>query len=205
MLKLYTFISCGCAIWCLLAGCTTSRDLVVLLPDPDGKVGEVQVTTRAGFQVLDKAGYATRVKDADDPPVAPERMKENKITDVFAAALAAQPSLPYRFVSFDLFFATGTTKLINRSKESLPEIVTTIKGRGPKQIFVIGHADRVGTDSHNMKLSARRAHWVRDFLISRGIDSGALVVAFYGETAPRIDTEDGVAEQLNRRVEVIVK
>ena len=66
----------------LLAGCSanrdlivpppTNRDLIVLLPDPDGKVGAVRVTTKGGSQILDKPGYAAQVGDPSKPPIAPK-------------------------------------------------------------------------------------------------------------------------------------
>ena len=64
--------------FCLLTGCAThraKRDLIVLLPDPDGKGGAVTVTTRGGSQILDKPGYATEVEDVNKPPTYPQTGK----------------------------------------------------------------------------------------------------------------------------------
>jgi hypothetical protein len=61
---------------CLLSGCAThraKRDLIVLLPDPDGKIGVITVTTREGSQILNKPGYATEIGNLDGVPVAPAR------------------------------------------------------------------------------------------------------------------------------------
>ena len=189
----------------LLAACSVKRDLIVLLPDPDGKVGAIRVTTKGGSQILDKSGYAVQVEDFNKPPTAPKSMAEDEITGLFAVALSAQPDLTGRFISFLLFFESDTSELTHESKELLPEVVRTIQNRKAKEIYVIGHTDRVGTELYNIKLSSRRAYYIRDLLVSSGIKSSDLDVSFHGEAMPLVTTLDEVAEPLNRRVEVIVR
>ena len=198
----------GLLIWvllCLLAGCSAHRDLIVLLPDPDGKIGSVRVTTKGGSQVLDKPGQATQTEDFRKPPTAPQPIDESIITGVFGVTLSAQPELGGRFHSFTLWFDNDTTKLGHESGELLSEIVRTIKNRKVNEIYVVGHTDRVGTELYNTRLSSRRAYYVRDCLVFRGIKSSLIVVSFHGEAMPLVETEDEVAEPLNRRVEVIVR
>jgi outer membrane protein OmpA-like peptidoglycan-associated protein len=199
----------------LLAGCSanrdlivpppTNRDLIVLLPDPDGKVGAVRVTTKGGSQILDKPGYAAQVGDPNKPPIAPKPIDENEITGVFGAALSAQPDPTGRFISFILWFENDKTKLTDESKELLPEIVRSIQNRKPNEIYVVGHTDLVGTEAYNIELSSRRAKHVRDLLVSSGIKSSSLFVSYYGKARPLVPTNDEVPEPRNRRVEVIVR
>lgn len=199
----------------LLAGCSanrdlivpppTNRDLIVLLPDPDGKVGAVRVTTKGGSQILDKPGYAAQVGDPSKPPIAPKPIDENEITGVFGAALSAQPDPTGRFISFILWFENDKTKLTDESKELLPEIVRSIQNRKPNEIYVVGHTDLVGTEAYNIELSSRRARHVRDLLVSSGIKSSSLFVSYYGKARPLVPTNDEVPEPRNRRVEVIVR
>jgi outer membrane protein OmpA-like peptidoglycan-associated protein len=61
----------------------------------------------------------------------------------------------------------------------------------------------VWEEDYNLTLSSRRADTLRDFLVSTGVTSSALVVSFHGESMPLVHTEDEVAEPRNR-VEVIV-
>ena len=189
----------------LLTGCGVKRDLIVLLPDPDGKVGAIQVTTKGGSQILDKSGYGVEVEDFNIRPITPRSTSEDEIKAVFGAALAAQPEQTTRFISFLLFFESDTTELTHKSKELLPEIVRTIRNRMAKEIYLVGHTDRVGTEQYNLKLSSRRAYYVRDLLVSSGIKSSYLDVSFRGESMPLVYTEDEVAEPLNRRVEIIIR
>lgn len=51
-------------------------------------------------------------------------------------------------------------------------------------ILVTGHADRIGTDSYNQDLSARRAAAVKDYLVSQGIESSRIQTAAKGESEP---------------------
>ena len=180
-------------------------DLIVLLPDPDGKVGTIQVTTKGGSQTLDKPGQATRVEDAGDPSTDPKPLGEKEMKSVFGPALSAQPDLKARFVSFTLLFDRDTTNLTRESKKMLPEVVGTIRNRKSSEVFVTGHTDRVGEENYNMTLSSKRADTVRDFLVSTGVTPSTLFVSFHGESMPLVHTEDEVAEPRNRRVEVIVR
>jgi outer membrane protein OmpA-like peptidoglycan-associated protein len=183
----------------------TKRELIVLLPDPDGKVGTIRVTTKGGSQILDQPGQATQVKHVDEPSTEPKPFGEREMMSVFGPTLSAQPDLKARFVSFVLLFDRDTTNLTRESRKMLPEVVRTIRNRKSSEVYVTGHTDRVGAEDYNMELSSKRADTVRDFLLSTGVTSSALVVSFHGESMPQVQTEDEVAEPRNRRVEVIVR
>ena len=184
---------------------SSKGDLFVLLPEPNGQAGSIRVASAGGSQILDQPGDTTRVEDFNRPPIVPRPLDEKGVASIFGDALSAQPDLSPRFVSFTLWFESDRTKLTYGSKETLPEILKTIKIRKPKEIYIVGHTDRVGTDSHNLKLSSRRANFLRDFLTSKGIKSSVLFVSFHGESRPLVYTEDEVAEPLNRRVEVLIR
>ena len=193
----------------LLTGCSAhlpkQRDQIVLLPDPDGKVGVIKVVTEGGSQILDKPGYSTQIEDLSKPPIAPTPINEKEIMNVFGPTLSAQPDLMGRFILFILYFESDTTKLTHEAQGLFPEVVRAIKSRKSKEIYVLGHTDRVGTEVYNIGLSSKRAYYIRDRLVSNGIKSSALVVSFHGEAIPLGYTEDEIAEPRNRRVEVIVK
>jgi OOP family OmpA-OmpF porin len=56
-----------------------------------------------------------------------------------------------------------------------------------------------------MALSLRRADTVREALIAGGIDANTITVAGRGESEPAVPTADGVREQANRRVEIVIQ
>ncbi len=193
---------------CLFSGCgahRAKRDLIVLLPDPDGKGGAVTVTTQGGSQSLDKPGYAIVVEDLNQPPRASQPMDEKEITEVFGPALSTLPDPASRFILTILYFEHDTTKLTHESKDLLAEILRTIKRRQSNEVYVVGHTDLVGKEAYNAELSQRRANYVRDLLVSSGIKPNTLFVSYYGKTRPLVPTRDEVPEPRNRRVEVIVR
>lgn len=75
----------------------------------------------------------------------------------------------------------------------------------PLSFAVTGHADRAGPADYNQRLSLRRAQTVRDALADRGIVPDRISVAARGESEPAVPTADGVREQANRRVEIVVR
>jgi outer membrane protein OmpA-like peptidoglycan-associated protein len=193
---------------CFLSGCgahRAKRDLIVLLPDPNGKGGVITVTTQGGSQILDKPGYAIVVEDLNQPPVTPQPLEEKAITEVFEPALSMLPDPASRYILIILYFERDSTKLIHESKDLLAEILRTIKRRQSNEVYVVGHTDLVGKEAYNAELSKRRANYVRDLLVSNGIKPNTLVVSFYGKARPLVPTQDEVPEPRNRRVEVIVR
>jgi len=184
-----------------VAGCA-KKNIFVLLPNPDGTVGEITVTTSKGTQVVSDAEHATEVSSADVLPSKPVKMGKATIEENFGKALEAQP-VPA--VTFTLYFKSGTNLLTEDSKKLIPDVLATISSRNATDISVVGHADRVGREDANRRLSYKRAVVVRDILTSRGVDPGFLEVTSHGESNPLIPTADEVAEPKNRRVEVTVR
>ena len=185
----------------LAVGCGP-RTQYVLLPDPDGHVGRLAVTSEGGETVLDKGGEATGLDRAQDVPSQPEILSEKKIRQTYGQALDAAPDRP---VIFLLYFKSGTAQLTPESLAKLAEIKATIQARNSKDISVIGHTDRVGVASVNAKLALERAQEVAQWLISEGVDANIIEITSHGEENPVVPTADEVSEPKNRRVEVTVR
>ncbi len=195
-------LALGLFIGCiLLTSCAGKKDLFVLMPDADGKVGAITVTNKAGTQTLSDLRQATEIKDADTAPVRPFVLEESDIKRTFGDALAAQKEFPVWL----LFFEGRSTVLTHESYDTLKEIITTIKNKRSTDISIIGHTDRVGSRQKNYALSMARAQKIQDFMVSQGIDPQYIEVYGLGEDMPLVKTEDGVAEPRNRRAEVKVR
>jgi outer membrane protein OmpA-like peptidoglycan-associated protein len=192
----------GLLLLIALTACAKPRTVLVLMSDPDGSVGAVEISNAAGSQTIDQAGQAVRVKRADQKPKPPENMEPEEIQALFGPALEALPPLPEKFI---LNFVSGTTGLTEESKNLLPEIIAALKRHHPAEVSVVGHTDRTSTDQANYLLALERAQMVRDFLIEAGMDRSLIEVDSHGETNPLVPTADGVAEPRNRRVEVFVR
>jgi OOP family OmpA-OmpF porin len=85
------------------------------------------------------------------------------------------------------------------------QVLADAQAKGTPQISVTGHADRAGPADYNLALSLRRADAVRQALIAGGISADQITVSGRGEEEPAVPTPDGVREQANRRVEIIIQ
>lgn len=78
-------------------------------------------------------------------------------------------------------------------------------------ITVVGHADRLGSPSGNMKISEKRAGTVMNYLVRRGVDAAMLESIGKGDSDPITDCPGGKPNKAllaclspNRRVDVII-
>lgn len=194
--------ACAC-----LAGCATeppvrlSRTTVVLLPDEDGIVGAVSVSTAAGSKALDEAFSSVTVTGAGAAPTSAQANDRETVGAAYAGLLKAQPLKPRTFV---LYFMLDKTVLTEASKALLPEVLKAARERKPTEITVFGHADASGTKEGNLKLSAERAHVVADWLKKSDPTLDRIEVQFFGDAEPVVRSDARTAEPRNRRAEIMV-
>jgi outer membrane protein OmpA-like peptidoglycan-associated protein len=185
----------------ILAGCG-ARSMVVLIPDPDGNVGQLVVSNEKGQQVLNKANQSVQVIDKNTAPGKVTTISDVEIRSTFSAALAAQPLPPATFI---LYFRQDANELTDESTAVLPQIIQTIQKRRSTDIVITGHTDTVGKKDYNYQLALERAKVLYDIIVANGAVPADITVTSHGEGNPLIKTDDEVAEQKNRRVEVVIK
>lgn len=183
-------------------GACAAKTQVILLPDQDGKVGQVVVENQKGEQVLDKAWQGTEVAGPDVKPSDPTVMDKNQVQKIFKDAMAIQPS---QAVTYKLQFKSGTAELTEESKKALPQVLQTIKARNSNDISVVGHTDRAGDADKNTKLALTRAKETAEMIMKLGVDPKIINIESHGEENPIVPTADGVSEDQNRRVEITVR
>lgn len=182
-----------------LAGC--ARQVIILVPDPDGRVGRAEVTTSAGRQVLEQPGDVTRTSGGSNPPSAVTTADPAFIATTFGEALAVEPPPPQ---TVTLMFETGTTVLTGDSLKMIADIVSACERRSAISVSISGHTDATGSDRLNDVLALERAKRVETLLLQQGVKPGLIAVTSHGKGNPAIPTPDGVPEPRNRRVVVIV-
>src|SRR2546428_13846214 len=124
----------------VLGGCATpSQDLVVLLPDKEGKVGTVVVQGQKGKAVLNTA-YAT-ARTTTDGGVQRGTASQSEVKDVFSSALAAQPPRP---VSFTLYFESGSDEFTKQSNQEVKGFFAQVARRQAPAIPAICATDLGG-------------------------------------------------------------
>ncbi len=187
----------------LLAGCaTTPQARFYLVPDPEGKVGEVTLTNKAGSVVLNKANETVDAPGGDQAFTDARQADTKEIEETFGDAFMVMP-LPPR--GFNIYFDSGSAKIKPASEGLVAEVLAEDRKRDSRDVSLNGHTDRVGDKAANMELSLRRADTVKTLLMKAGVLEEYIQIEYYGESKPIVPTKDNVDEPLNRRVEVVVR
>ena len=98
-------------------------------------------------------------------------------------------------------FETGKATILKKSYPILDEVAKIFLDNQDYIIEVQGHTDNVGNAEANMKLSDKRAHAVRDYIVKKGVDANRITANGYGDTAPIADNKTKAGRAKNRRVE----
>lgn len=104
----------------------------------------------------------------------------------------------------DVLFASGQAQLVEGGRSSLEEVVDLLQTEPDKKIRVEGHTDSSGGAEANLQLSDKRAHAVRDALISLGVSADRITALGMGKDFPIASNEDEAGRAQNRRVDVIL-
>ena len=118
--------------------------------------------------------------------------------------VALAESVDKTIVLENIFFETGSARLLPSSHPELNKLVWTLRNNAGMQIEIRGHTDNVGSDHDNQSLSEARAKSVYQYLIDRGIASTRLSYKGFGETKPVASNETHEGRQQNRRTEFVV-
>ena len=178
-----------------------SRDIIVLLPDEQGKTGAIVVSSAGVERRLDRPGQTVTVETGSAPGL-PTVMPGQEVQAIAGSALAALPKPPARFI---LYFHHDSTDLTAESKALLQKVLGTIRERAPVDVSVVGHTDTVGKKEYNYTLSMKRAKAVASILIGDGINPSVLDITSHGKDNPLVPTGDQVPEPRNRRVEITIR
>ncbi|HEX8625234.1 MAG TPA: OmpA family protein [Allosphingosinicella sp.] len=103
---------------------------------------------------------------------------------------------------FMVFFDWDRDEITPQASAILDNAASAYQTCGQAQVMIAGHADKSGSDQYNVGLSQRRAANVRSYLAGRGIPDGVMTTEAFGESRPLVETQDGVREPQNRRVEI---
>jgi len=134
--------------------------------------------------------------------LAASRLKEETAAKA-PAAQGGKEQLNFSNILFDFDKATLRTK----SKKELDEVQLYLTQNSTAQMVIAGHADAIGTEKYNMKLSERRAQKAAAYLIDQGVSESQLVLYAFGKSKPisantNSDGSDNpIGRQKNRRVE----
>jgi len=109
-------------------------------------------------------------------------------------------------LSGSILFASNRYALLNTAMTKLDQVAEALKAQdADKRMVVEGHTDSQGSDRINQPLSLNRAGAVRDYLVSRGVDSNKITAIGMGSSRPLVDNRNAENRANNRRVEIIIQ
>ncbi|MGI9504633.1 MAG: OmpA family protein [Geminicoccaceae bacterium] len=180
----------------------TPADALQDLPMPRHPGVDRYLRLHGGPEIVTTVETSHQITLARETPVKSEgRARPGKIVESSVADVK-EVEAPRR--SFTLYFDTADADLDRSDFESVAE-ACKFAATLPRARFVIsGHTDTVGSDPYNQGLSQRRAHSVANAIRNDPRFREVLNVVEFGESQLAITTDDGVAEPMNRRVEITV-
>ncbi|WP_227429101.1 OmpA family protein [Psychrobacter sp. I-STPA6b] len=102
----------------------------------------------------------------------------------------------------NITFATNSTAINPSFDNTLNKLAATMVEYNETTVYVMGHTDSVGDARYNQTLSENRAQSVKNYLVSRGVDSYRIRTMGYGETRPVASNDYESGRSQNRRVEI---
>ena len=116
-----------------------------------------------------------------------------------------QPASTCSRAPFIVFFDWNSAEVTAEAGTTLDATVSMLRDCGFPAVELDGYTDRSGSDAYNQRLSQQRAVTIRVYLATHGVPDASITTQAFGETNPRVPTEDGVRELQNRRVEISAK
>ena len=123
---------------------------------------------------------------------APQNLDDEEVLD---NTTVTNVELERVYFSFDQFTLT------NKARRVLDANAVILKSSPALKVSIEGHCDSRGSDEYNLALGERRAHVVKNYLVSLGIGSDRFETISYGEELPADSAMTESAWAMNRRAE----
>lgn len=110
-----------------------------------------------------------------------------------------------RIILYDVKFSPNTTSITKvDSIKEIKTLLATLKKYPDLKLEIGGHTDRSGNEDKNKTLSKKRAKFIYDFLIKKGISKEQLTFTGYGSSMPAYSNSTKSGRNANRRIEIRV-
>ena len=134
------------------------------------------------------AGCATETPkpapEAPKPAPAPAPAPAPRAAPVEAPKPPPKPVAEKVTFSTDVLFDFDRAVIKPEGQKKLDELQGRMKGVSVEVVIAIGHADRLGSDDYNQRLSVRRADAVKAYLVSKGTAQNRVYTEGKGEKQP---------------------
>lgn len=108
-------------------------------------------------------------------------------TTTFAPSTTAADStrsVQHVSLAADTYFGFNQAELGPEGMASLDALLAKMPGKQNPRIQITGYADRLGDQAYNLQLAQRRAEAVRDYLVSRGVETELIEINALGAHDP---------------------
>jgi OmpA-OmpF porin, OOP family len=191
----------------MLAGIGAAAQAQTPGVDLKGTVGYVidqrGYVAKSGTGLCWRTGYWTPAMAIAecDPDLAPKAAAPAAPAAAPAAAAAApKPAAKKVTLAADALFDFDKAVLRPEGKAKLDKLSADMKAIKLEVIIAVGHADRLGKDAYNQKLSERRAAAVKDYLVSKGVEANRVYAEGKGEKQPVTAGKCGKSEKRTKQL-----
>jgi OmpA-OmpF porin, OOP family len=105
----------------------------------------------------------------------------------------------------NVLFAQAKTDILPESYPELDLVVGFLKENPNVTIELMGHTDGRGVHADNVRLSQQRVNKVKEYLVSKGIDSRRISGKGFGGSKPIASNDTEESRRMNRRVEFVIR
>jgi peptidoglycan-associated lipoprotein len=116
-----------------------------------------------------------------------------------AATFSTRAELP------DVHFATGQVHADRDGRKALDAAAAWLKAHQEQLVILEGYTDAAGPRLANLALAQRRAKWVMDYLVARGVAASRITVVSRGEDGALCADRSTACQGQNRRVHFLVR
>jgi OOP family OmpA-OmpF porin len=136
---------------------------------------------------------------AEAPPAPGPDDAASAPTEPAKETFAARAELP------DVHFASGEVRVERRDLQALDAVAAWLNANPDQLVLVEGHTDAAGPRAVNLQLAQRRARWVVDYLIGKGVSADRIGAVARGETDTLCTEKSAACQRRNRRVHFLVR
>jgi OOP family OmpA-OmpF porin len=131
------------------------------------------------------AGCATQEPPKPAPPPAPPPAPAPEVRPAPPPpAPKPKPAAEKATFAGTVHFDFDKAELRPEGKATLDELSSKVRDINLEVVIAIGHADMIGSDAYNQKLSVRRAEAIKAYLVSKGIEANRIYTEGKGEKQP---------------------
>jgi peptidoglycan-associated lipoprotein len=155
---------------------------------------------------------ATLVVAESTPPAAPAWPEAAPVPGAPAPDAAGPASPPEPMAEFtardelkDVHFPSGQIQVQRTEWKHLGATAAWLKANPSQLVILEGHTDAAGPRAANLALAQRRAKWVMDYLVARGVAASRITIVSRGEDGIACADKSPACHGRNRRVRFLVR